>query len=434
MAVPSVMADLSTTANSNSPAGTESPSNADDFLRAIQAIVRTTNAKGADIASATTTDIGAATGEFVDVTGTTTITGLGTVAAGIVRTVRFTGALTLTHNATSLILPGGANITTAANDRAVFRSLGSGNWLCVAYVKASGAPITLGISTLSEVAPLLDDYAVITDSSDSNNPKRSQLSDILGLLRGYIDGLVMSTAGSSATISIAAGVAADSTNTELISLSSAIAKTTSAWAVGTGNGGLDTGSIANDTWYHFYLIRRPDTGVVDVVFSTSASSPTLPANYTQYRRIGAGRTNGSAQWTRFFQNGDEFLWETPTLDFNATNPGTSAVSRTLRVPTGIVVYAISNWMVLNTAAAVNFSGVVSSLDTTDSAPNISAAPLINLGGNVATAAGNVAYASAYLTIKTNTSGQVRSRMLGSDANCNLRASTVGWIDTRGRDA
>lgn len=141
------MADLSTTAATNSPAGSESPSNGDDFLRAIQAIVRTTNAKGADIASATTTDIGAATGEFVDVTGTTTITGLGTIAAGIVRTVRFTGALTLTHNATSLILPSSANILTAANDRATFRSLGSGNWICVNYTKANGSPIAGYVDT-----------------------------------------------------------------------------------------------------------------------------------------------------------------------------------------------------------------------------------------------------------------------------------------------
>jgi hypothetical protein len=95
--------------------------------------------KGADIASATTTDLSVASGDYVDVTGTTTITGLGTVASGVHRTVRFTGALTLTHNATSLILPaGGANITTAANDTATFRSLGSGNWLCVSYSKASG--------------------------------------------------------------------------------------------------------------------------------------------------------------------------------------------------------------------------------------------------------------------------------------------------------
>jgi hypothetical protein len=138
MSVPSTMADLSVTASSNPPAGTEAPSNADDFLRAIQAILRTTNAKGNDIASATTTDIGAATAEFVDVTGTTTITGLGTVAAGIKRAVRFTGALTLTHNATSLILPGSANITTANGDVALFRSLGSGNWLCESYVRKNG--------------------------------------------------------------------------------------------------------------------------------------------------------------------------------------------------------------------------------------------------------------------------------------------------------
>jgi hypothetical protein len=94
--------------------------------------------KGADIASATTTDIGAATGDFIDITGTTTITGFGTKAAGVERTVRFTGALTLTHNATSLILPGGADITTAANDVAIFRSLGSGNWFCVVYRRSNG--------------------------------------------------------------------------------------------------------------------------------------------------------------------------------------------------------------------------------------------------------------------------------------------------------
>jgi len=111
--------------------------------------------KGADIASATTTDLSTATGDFVDVTGTTTITGLGTLAAGIERTVRFTGILTLTHNATSLILPGAANITTAANDRAVFRSLGSGNWLCVSYNKASGAAVVSsggGLTNWSESA------------------------------------------------------------------------------------------------------------------------------------------------------------------------------------------------------------------------------------------------------------------------------------------
>jgi hypothetical protein len=87
----------------------------------------------ADVASATTTDIGAAASQYVRITGTTTITGLGTAAAGVVRDVLFGGALTLMHDATSLILPGGANITTAAGDTALFRSEGSGNWRCVRY-------------------------------------------------------------------------------------------------------------------------------------------------------------------------------------------------------------------------------------------------------------------------------------------------------------
>lgn len=97
--------------------------------------------KGADIASAATVNLDAATGEFVHITGTTTITAI-TLASGSYREVVFDGALTLTHNATSLILPGGANITTAAGDRAGFRGDGTGNVRCVWYTKADGSSIT----------------------------------------------------------------------------------------------------------------------------------------------------------------------------------------------------------------------------------------------------------------------------------------------------
>jgi hypothetical protein len=90
--------------------------------------------KATNIASAATTDIGAATGRFVHITGTTPITALGTKTAGVEREVVFDGALTLTHNATSLILPGAANITTTAGDTAVFVSEGSGNWRCLNYL------------------------------------------------------------------------------------------------------------------------------------------------------------------------------------------------------------------------------------------------------------------------------------------------------------
>lgn len=97
------------------------------------------------IASAATTNIGGSATIQVSITGTTTITGFGTVGAGTQRWGRFTGALTLTHNATSLILPnGGSNITTAAGDRFSATSLGSGNWLVNDYTRADGTALAGG--------------------------------------------------------------------------------------------------------------------------------------------------------------------------------------------------------------------------------------------------------------------------------------------------
>ena len=91
-----------------------------------------------DIASAATTDIGATTSRNVRITGTTTITGLGVAPNGVTRQLRFAAALTLTHNATSLILPGGANITTRAGDTATAISLASGIWFVAQYTRAAG--------------------------------------------------------------------------------------------------------------------------------------------------------------------------------------------------------------------------------------------------------------------------------------------------------
>jgi hypothetical protein len=107
------------------------------------------NEAAATVASAATTDIGGAAGNSISVTGTTTITALGTVQAGTRRTVRFAASLTLTHNATSLILPGAANITTSAGDVAEFISLGSGNWFCTEYTKASPTQTLTDAATIA---------------------------------------------------------------------------------------------------------------------------------------------------------------------------------------------------------------------------------------------------------------------------------------------
>lgn len=135
------LANWSTTLGTNKPASTDT-ADIDTDLRTIQMVVRQYLAtKGADIASGATVNLAAATGNYVHITGNTTITSLGTVSAGMRFLLVFDGALTFTHNAVSLILPGAANITTAAGDRCEVVSLGSGNWRCLWYTKASGATL-----------------------------------------------------------------------------------------------------------------------------------------------------------------------------------------------------------------------------------------------------------------------------------------------------
>jgi len=106
------------------------------------------------VASATSTPIGAAASNNVTVSGVATITSFDNVSDGILRWVTFSGILTLTYNATSLILPGAATITTAAGDSALFQSLGSGNWKCLFYQRANGQAISVTSVTAASQAEM----------------------------------------------------------------------------------------------------------------------------------------------------------------------------------------------------------------------------------------------------------------------------------------
>ena len=142
MPVPADLFALSQTAGSNFPAGSEAPTTADDYLRfqaACVAVLR--DGKGfadpVQLASGATTDIGGQNSMFVEITGTTTITSLGSNYNGP-RFLRFTGALTLTHNSTTVNLPGAANITTAAGDTAIaVPNLAGTGWNVVNYQLAT---------------------------------------------------------------------------------------------------------------------------------------------------------------------------------------------------------------------------------------------------------------------------------------------------------
>lgn len=111
--------------------------------------------QGANIASASTTDLSTATGPFVVVTGTTTINSLGTCAAGVLRIVRFNNVLTLTHSV-SLILPGAVNYGTVNGEMMAFVSMGGGVWRCLCYNNYNTPPPT-GTNTGDQTIALTGD-------------------------------------------------------------------------------------------------------------------------------------------------------------------------------------------------------------------------------------------------------------------------------------
>lgn len=108
------------------PANTNAITTSHLYGRAID-ISEIVEQKGSDVASASSVTLPAGRNYF-HITGTTTITAFSTRPAGEVVTLEFDGALQITHNATSMILLGAVNFTTAAGDVLAFVSEGSGNW------------------------------------------------------------------------------------------------------------------------------------------------------------------------------------------------------------------------------------------------------------------------------------------------------------------
>jgi hypothetical protein len=286
------------------------------------------------------------------------------------------------------------------------------------------ATTAMVLGQASAVAPLPGGVAA---AGASTRFARADHVHALGI-QNHLAGLTLSAAGATATFGVAAGVACDSTNVSPMTLAAAITKTTGAWAVGTANGALDTGAIAASTWYHAYLIKRPDTGVVDVAVSLSATAPTtggsIPAAYTLFRRIGSMKTDGSSQWVKFFQDGDNFIWDVPAGDFlNIVNPGTAAILRTLSVPLGITSTAIFHYRTAVTTAASAVATICTDPAQTDTAPDFNNSQQI----------GNTSISPfTNIRIRTNASSQIRVRLNFSDANTGFTLVTDGWVDTRGK--
>jgi hypothetical protein len=241
------------------------------------------------------------------------------------------------------------------------------------------------------------------------------------VVRGLLHGLTLSKAGSSTTFTVAPGQASDSTFVDMITLTSAMNKTSGGFAPGGGNGALDTGTIATTTWYHVYVIKNQTTGAVDVLVSLSATTPTMPSGFSLFRRIGSMRFDGTGNWRGFVQLGDHFLWTTPNIDYSSA--AANAASRqnlTLTVPTGIQVYAE---FVLIVTAGASQNVYATSLDQADTAATSAG------GGYQSTTTAANDRGGGPVVTRTDTLARIGLRSSGT---CSYTIITQGWTDYRGR--
>lgn len=238
----------------------------------------------------------------------------------------------------------------------------------------------------------------------------------------HISGLILSNdTDTDHDINITAGYANDSTNTYSMNLASEITKQIDAtWAAGDDAGGLFSGSVAVDTWYHVFLIRKDSDGSIDCGFDTSVTAANIPTGYTAYKWIGAALTDGSANITPFVHDGDRFTFTDVQPSISAVAQSTSAVSRTLSTPLDIRTKAS---LILSYRDSVIAGGrvYISDLSKTDETITTSVASM--------RADTNSTNSNSHIEVLTNTSSQVRSK--SSSTNGILSLYVTGWEVDRG---
>jgi hypothetical protein len=220
----------------------------------------------------------------------------------------------------------------------------------------SASPTAVDIAGLTTKAtPASGDYIMLSDQAASGAWKKATVSSIVSG-GGSITPATMADllAGSASTFpdsqllfqllfadSLIQNNATDPTNDiDVLLDGSAVAtkRLDAAWAAGTNQGGLDTGSKANSTTYHVWLLRKDADGTLDALFSTQAISPTVPSGYTKVRILGAIITDGSGVIRPFLQSGDHFALITSLADVSAAASNSIAL-RSLTVPQGVKVIA-----------------------------------------------------------------------------------------------
>jgi hypothetical protein len=233
---------------------------------------------------------------------------------------------------------------------------GGGGVTNLSFSRTSTTVTILSDTGTDAVLPVANvDSAGIMSAAD-----KTKLDGPPQIARGSLAGLALANDATfpNTHVTIATGQARSSTDAFDLRLTTGLVKRLDqAWAAGTGNGALDTGSVAANTGYHVYLIRRTSDGVLDVLMSTSATNPTLPSGYGAFRRLGAVLTDASAYIRKFTQHGDYFELYTRTADFAGVANGSGPYLRQMVCPKGIPLKLRVFLQSQNGSQLVTFSGI-----------------------------------------------------------------------------
>jgi len=247
----------------------------------------------------------------------------------------------------------------------------------------------------------------------------------------YIGGLQLSNdlTTPNTTIGIAAGSVTDDTSFVQMVMP-AFTKTTAAWAAGTGNGCLDTGSVAANSTYHVFAIGKPALSAVGYLCSTSSFAPLMPAGYVYKARVGSFLTNSGANIVAFTQRGQKFTLNAMQLSANSVSVGTSAVYQALSfVPSGVKVTPNCQISISNDSPPTSL--LMTGLDEQADVAPTNTIPFSTSAGfdlqQITTAAGQAN--AACPDISTNSARQVRLR--ASAASTNVSIIGRGWTDCLG---
>jgi hypothetical protein len=292
----------------------------------------------------------------------------------------------------------------------------------MADTKLTGLTAITTISTDDNIYIVDDPGGTPVSRKATMTQLNAYLLSLTGVNKGHIWGLTMSNAADTANdITVAAGQARDETDVDTMVLAASITKQLdAAWAVGTNAGGINTGAEANSTWYEVHLIKRVDTGVVDVMFTTTANRATLPTNYTLQRRIGWIRNDGAGAILQFTQVGDYFTLTTQVNDASFTATATAAAI-TLTAPPGSIARfrgCAEATTAVNTTNVTVFSEIVEGNVTPTETTGIASIGVNDIGGASA----------AHFELRVDASSQIEHDSDGATYTVDI--STFGWIDHR----